>query len=223
MIGLGFGNFQAVTQEPFSFGNALQFDGANDYVNFTPISSTSIWTCSFWVKYNSTAGASIIGGSSTPYFGFNVVLNGINFRTNVTSYLVSPSPVTITTSNWFHCLIVQNGSNAFFYINGQSFSSNPVSVVGNFTFEWLGDGINGNLNGVLDEIAIWDGVVGTSQNAIDLYNLGNGQYANSVIPNPDRYYRLDGIAGDSTAIDIGSDLANGTLNNFDTATCWVAH
>jgi hypothetical protein len=35
---------------PFEFGNALQFDGVDDYVSMTPITESNTWFLSFRIR-----------------------------------------------------------------------------------------------------------------------------------------------------------------------------
>ena len=75
----------------------------------------------------------------------------------------------------------------------------------------------------MDEIAVWNGVSATAQNAVDLYNSGNGALASSIIPNPTAYWRLNESGTDTIAIDSGGSGSDGTLNNFPTSGMWIPH
>ena len=44
MIGLYSANSQSITAQPFSFGDALQFDGVNDFVSFSQMPNSTSWT-----------------------------------------------------------------------------------------------------------------------------------------------------------------------------------
>jgi hypothetical protein len=61
----------AVTNTGY-FGNALEFDGVDDYVNFTEQTyATTVFSASFWIKYTAVNSNRIIFGSdsdSNKYF-----------------------------------------------------------------------------------------------------------------------------------------------------------
>ena len=230
--------FQSGGEVPFSFGNALKFDGVNDYVNTPNDSFSSLfynangkYTVSIWVKPNSLTGAPVIFSSSSLS---GKVFFELGTNTNIIYWGASTSfrtynSVGFTIGNWNHFLITKtaNGDNGNLYHNGALISSYTGSFVDSAFVTnqvYFGQYPTGaaKLNGAIDEIAIWNGVEATAQNAIDLYNLGNGALASSVIASPTAYWRMNGTSGDSTAID-EQGTYNGTLNNFDFATCWVAH
>jgi len=232
MIGLGFGNFQAVTQEPFSFGNALQFDGANDYVEFTPISLTD-FTVNIWFNANLIAGTSfrgLIGNSSN---GNIFILLYNNNGTN--SIRVSCGSIgafyynvpAFSLSTWNMLTVKRSGANVRVFFNGNESSTGAKVINSNsINFNRLGSysSVTNNFmfNGKQDEFSIYDTAL-SDADILGLYNGGLGDFATNYSPaNLQAYWRMNGVSGDSTAVD-EEGTYNGTLNNFDTATCWVAH
>jgi len=236
MIGLGFGNFQAVTQAPFSFGNALQFDGANDFVEFTPISLTD-FTVNIWFNANLIAGASFRGLICNSYSGNTYILLYNNNGTNsirvscgsIGSFFFNVSAFSLST--WNMLTVKRSGANVQVFFNGNESSTGTLVINSNpINFNRLGSysNVTSNFmfNGKQDEIAIWN----TALSATDIANLyneidgvGQGDFATNYSPaNLQAYWRMNGVSGDNTAVD-EQGTYNGTLTNFDYATCWVAH
>lgn len=224
MIGASFGNYASSGVTPFSFGNALQFDGVNDYVTHSNIAigAAANFTISFWF-YNSNASwnNTIFGKSNNNSFAFRL-LSTTSFRLWVRDFTV-PS---MSLNTWYHCTIIGSAAGIRLYLNGSESSSGLLATLSAINIDQIGKYFTSApayiFNGKLDEIAIWNGTTGTAQNAIDLYNGGDGALASDIIASPTAYWRMNGVAGDSTAID-EQGTYNGTLTNFDTDTCWVAH
>ena len=230
MIGLGFGNFQSVTQEPFSFGNALDYDGTNDNVSFSPISLND-FTANIWFKPQIIGGATFRALLTNSNNSSNYILLYNNTGTNsIRVSLTSNSYFNLsafTLNEWQMLTVTRSGSSVRVYFNGVESSTGAVTLTSNLvSFDRLGSyfTITNNFlfNGDLDEVGVWNTAL-TQTNITNLYNSGNGDYATNYSPaNLQAYWRMNGTSGDSTATD-EQGTYNGTLNNFDTATCWVAH
>ena len=227
MIGLSYGNFQAVTTTPFSFGNALQFDGVNDYVSFSDLTlnSDNAWTLSFWFKGQNSIG--ILGNSANTGFIQTIQTDGrVNLNTifGIGGQITFNNPIR-TTTDWYHYFIVADSSGCRCYVNGTE-SSSGSQVIGSVSgsANQIGRRSTGThyINGIIDEFAILNGTKGTAQNAIDLYNGGNGANFETIMGNSTAYWRMNGSGTDTTAIDETGNY-NGTLNNFPTSGMWVAH
>jgi hypothetical protein len=212
-------NFRGYTS--FEFGNALDFDGSDDFVDFPTLTLTGNSTISFWYKPASFGGVILssptAGGAS--YIKTNsstvvaIAINGAGGTRTVP---------TMSTSNWYHFMITNNGGLNFrLYLNGVDEGSNGVTS-GDWEIGLLGKRWDSTLyaDGIIDELAMWTSTIGTAQDASDLYNGGVGDLPSDVIASPDRYYKLNSTSG-TTAID-EIDSSDGTLNNF-TGTWWVAH
>jgi hypothetical protein len=220
MIGARVGIYGQGGTPPFAFGNCLLFDGVNDYVNFSTftLDPTTNFAFSFWFKKN---GYPIFGGASGEYVQ---AIGGNDKRVVITALGTFRFAANRNDTTWYHVFVTGSSSQAECYVNGVKSTNGPLPTSWSLQLEYLNKRLSDyTYSGVVDEIAVWTGVSGTAQNAIDLYNSGNGAYAYDVIPNPNRYYRLNGSGTDTTAIDEGSDGANGTLNNFPTSGMWVAH
>jgi hypothetical protein len=208
---------------PFSFGNALQFDGVNDFVSFTPITFTT-GTISFWFRtrdtnYNRVASADGATNFSyiNPRVGFNTVLVRINSNNN---QLFFNDPIFMVINTWYHLMITFNGTSSNLYVNGQASSSNPFAYVTagqSFSMDRFGRlwATTNYSNFDLDEFGVISGVEGTSQNAIDLYNSGNGANFETVMGSSTAYWRCNEVDGATTLVD-EQGTYNGTLTNFST-------
>ena len=224
---------------PFEFGNALLFDGADDYVNTATNTFSSLfynangqYTISFWVKPNIISNYPVLFSSSITTGNLFLEL-GNNTNTlywGAASGFRTYSAVGFSVNTWNHFTITKTGlgNNGDIYLNGTLLSNYTGSIldIANINLSLLiGKYVSGSLNynGVMDETAIWNGVSATAQNAIDLYNSGNGALASSIIPNPTAYWRFNESGSDTTATDSSGSGNDGTLNNFPTNGMWVDH
>lgn len=216
-------NYVGNSQAPFSFGNALQSDGINDYVNFSRVTFTT-GTISFWFKTDEAVGAFLMSSSTSAQSYINVRTDINLFTIRVGGVFPTFSFTEINTGEWYHCMVSYGVTETNVYLNGVASSDNPRTLNGTNNFDYFFRlwSTSNYYKATLDEVAMWSGVIGTQQNALDLYNNGNGALASSVIPSPIAYWRMNGESGDTTAIDEQGNY-DGTLNNFDTSTCWIAH
>jgi hypothetical protein len=226
MIGLGFGNFQAVTQIPFSFGNALQSDGLNDFVTYPTISFSS-GTVNFWFNTQESVGSTFLiagngSGSGTSYIAPRVDTNYTTVRVGGNSFNFNFTSISVNT--WYMQTVTYDAGTVRCFLNGVESSDGAQTLAGNNDFDrffrlWA---TANYYKCKIDEIAAWDAVL-TPSDITNLYNSGNGDFATNYSPaNLQAYWRMNGVSGDGTAVDEQGNY-NGTLNNFDTATCWVAH
>jgi len=233
------GGAGANTPPPFEFGNALQFDGVDDYVNTATNTFSNLfynangeYTLSFWVKPYSISNYPMLFSSSTTNGNLFLEL-GNNTNTlywGSANGFRTYSAVGFSVNTWNHFTITKTalGDNGDIYLNGTLLPTYTGSIldIANINLSLLiGKYVSGslNINGVMDEIAVWNGVSATAQNAVDLYNSGNGALASSIIPNPTAYWRLNESGTDTIAIDSGGSGSNGTLNNFPTSGMWIPH
>lgn len=229
----------------FEFGNALQFDGVNDTVTLPDINtaggSLSSLSISFWAIPNTANKEVFFGTGSQSTFIFSIQMNLSTlfiYPRSGSNQNVSVSGLNSLNGNWTHFFIVYNGNAAEqdrikVWINGSEQSVTygngfPATSIAKESFSnvilgrW-GHTVSQFYSNKMDEFAIWTSVVGTNQNAVDLYNGGNGTFANEVISNPERYYRFNQTGTDSTLIDSTPNGNNGTLNNFTLPGAWVTH
>ena len=217
---------------PFSFGNALQFDGVNDYVTVPSIPISGEFTLNIWFNSNFTSKSSpmlfsnnaaakyirtvrTFGGGSAMYVLLGGSLNQFTF------------PVW-NDNTWYMFTLTRDASNNLkAYINAVESTLTGVVDANNTTFQLIGAYYTltafGFIDGKLDEIGFLSGTAATPTQISNLYNLENGNDFNTVVGSSDVYYQFNQTSPDSTATDSSGNGNTGALNNFDFATCWVAH
>ena len=210
-------------------GNALKFDGSNDY-GLIQKNINGDFTIEYWVKTTATSGGIVdneVGGSPGDF------QNGITNTGKVYFVLGSGSDVTLTsnttvnTDKWFHVAITRKQSTGLvrMYING-SLEVNATGGTGflnassNITLgaiNGFGGNTSGNysFNGAIDELRIWN--VERDFTQISQY------YKDTVdrnTPGLVDYYNFDqGIGGaNNTGVTTLKDIAGadngGTIANF---------
>jgi hypothetical protein len=198
-------NFGGAQWVPGKIGNALEFDGANDYalaLNAVPTGSTSM-TISAWVWADTRpTWGSIVknwGGASTGAFhlGFD------NASGRISNYLSAPQDgpvidtVQLTLNAWHHVAITYNGSstNQSLYIDGvlvNSRSTAPTDLDALGTNMGIGvkpdnstliadPATPGYWDGKIDDLAFWNEAL-TAAQILQIKN--NGDAGIGVIPEP---------------------------------------
>jgi hypothetical protein len=210
---------------PFAFGNALQFDGVNDYIQTTSTANlTGTIGLSFWLK--SAAGVSAVpfAGNGTEYIQTQPSLNRVvGYIDNVA---VWTHTYTQTPDVWQHFLLTYIGTEARMYINGVESSTLARANTAGRTFSinrvgsWTGS--SGSSVMTVDELAATTNSSGLTE-AEALYNSGNGNDANAVFGSTELYYHLNESGTATTAVDSSGNGNDGTLNNFPASGMWVAH
>ncbi len=229
----------AITQ-PGQFGNGLNFDGSNDYVNLTRTIQDD-FTIEFWMKTTQTGNSGSMWYSGmglvdaeypggTNDFGVTLLGNKVAFGVGNPDYTIFSTSV-VNTGNWVHVAATRNKATGLMqlYINGVLESSYTQSNHGSLnvpSYIYLGRDNNGTFfNGTLDEVRLWN-IVRTSQ---DINNNMNSELTGtpSGLVN---YFKFDqGVAGGNnssvtTLTDaIGSN--NQSLLNFalsGATSNWVA-
>ena len=216
MIGSRVGIYGQGGVVPFAFGNALQFDGVNDYVDFTPIVLTGEFSFSMWAYLDRNSGFQVFAGGT----GYIIAVNSLTLYSNPTgSSFASFGNMGLNT--WQHLFLRRDSSdNISVYVNGVQSGSSALRA-GTHTFDNLGRTPIGFYSQMRqDEVAVWNVDIGNQ--SVNLYNSGNGDYATNYSPsNLLAYWRMNESGTDTTAVD-EQGTYDGTLNNFS-GTYWVAH
>lgn len=213
---------------------SLSFDGVNDYVGMESSIDigTNNFTISSWFKATPTSLNKffIDNGDSSLYTSrvlIGIAPNGkVRFFTNNENNVASEF-YTINTyndNNWHFAVFTRDNNNLSMYIDGVLQKSQPVyGNLGNRSFAIGRSKISSDstryFNGSIDEVLIFNRSL-SSDEISQLYNSGNGLYANtSIAPFNDGLvagYHFDEGTG-TTAYDI-TGRNNGTLVNGPT---WV--
>ena len=223
----------------YDLGNALSFDGTNDYVAF-PSSSVidNLGTGSFTMEamINGTlSGTKSIIRKTSDYNLF--IVSGKVYAEVWTAGKLVPSSwkkwvgsTTIANNTWTHVAAVWNGTSFTFYINGVIDSTTNTSGTISGT-ENLNIGksalFDEPFSGMIDEVRIWN--IARTQAAIQ-NTMGSSLAGNEA--GLIAYYNFNaGTAGGNntgitTLTDISSNNNNGTLTSFaltGTSSNWVSH
>lgn len=206
--------------------NALDFDGADDYVSLpSGIYFNGNFTIECWVYPKSFGNwARVIdfgngAGSNNVLFAYTYGTSGApGFYVEGAQFIATQ---TLVLNQWSHIAATLSGTTATIYINGvaagtANFSTPPVNITRNNCYigksNWGGDP---NAHGVFDELRIWN----TARTQVEIQNNMNtalaGNEAGLIV-----YYTFNqGIAGGTNTgitilTDKTSNATSGTLNNF---------
>lgn len=216
-------------------GNALDFDGTDEYVNINAVADDmaglqSSFTFSAWVKAASTH----TGGTKGTILGVNYTNNNIrlclfiggNGDNRITLYDVDryELPGAVVGDNaWHHVAYVRSGSTGTLYVDSISQGTHTAD----FTFtsddpwsigqEWdNGPVVSDELDGQVDEVRIWN-------TALDATTIRDWMYKEVTSSHPNwtnmvAYYKLNSSSGTTATDSKGSN--DGTLNNMEDSD-WV--
>ena len=178
------------------FGQALSFDGTNDYVDFgSTIVGTGAKTVSAWIKWdtvlqtygiilgNTLGGAGLNAGTSWAIYnngGTQVIHmnlgDGIDGDQAWEVY-----PALPVNTNWHHYAMVHNGTDLRAYVDGvlvdtetNGSGNSEAAPSHNFRLGRSHNGASFEAYGkfVIDELAIWNRAL-TAQEVTDIYNNGS--------------------------------------------------
>jgi len=109
-------------------GGALDFDGYNDYLAI-PIITTSTTTLSAWIKTSSGALQMVFMGM-TENNQFRIHADGnLRFLTNAAEDInIITTGVNVIDGKWHHIVAVNNGTNAYIYLDGIQKTSGAGSL-----------------------------------------------------------------------------------------------
>ena len=189
----GQGNNGTLTNGPTptigKIGQALLFDGVNDYLNMGAPSALNItgpFSISAWINPKSFGGSSRgrvvdkFSDDGTTGYGFFVdnvnTTNGITICTGgcVGSAAVISNSNAIQTNTWQHVVVSYNGTTATIYVNGVSVGSGaldpPPSGSNNF---YVGNrsATDRAFDGTMDEVRVYNRALSQTE-VTQLYNQG---------------------------------------------------
>ncbi|MCB0482765.1 MAG: hypothetical protein KDC83_15150, partial [Flavobacteriales bacterium] len=200
-------------------GNALTFDGTNDYVSIPHNASLNLsgkYTIMAWAKtHQYGVQAQVIGKSNTSgtqatYSLFLSGSQGWAFQSYDGTFDLIYSNTAPTINEWYHLAGVYDAGNIYLYINGELVGSNtsgtPVHnsiplVIGGFS-----DGQR--FNGEIDEVQIWT-------DALSATEIANYYKRRPNLSNTDllAYYSFDETSG-LVLPDLSSNAHHGVLTNM---------
>ena len=184
------GTIYGATWTQGRYGNALSFDGVDDYVDFgtaPSLSGTTDFSVVFWLKSTFTGGGYIIAQRAPGYDGEWMVNLGGNHDNSV----LRPGKIyfmiynygfqweiwstrVVNDGQWHKVVALRQGENGYIYIDGNLNvqATGPIKSLNN-TFN-IAIGIdlwdrNQQLQGIVDEVFIFTRAL-TSTEITDLYN-----------------------------------------------------
>lgn len=174
--------------KPGKFGNALNFDGSNDYIvsgNGSSLDITDSITIEAWVKPGRLDTAYLVKKATRDFTdGYELSLSKatgkayfrINQKTSKNTYkLFSNSSYPVDGNTWIHLAGVYNGSHLQIYFNGKLEKSMPGPANISSNTDKLKIGGPDDLRyfkGAIDEVIIWNRALSPEEiNAS--YNTGN--------------------------------------------------
>ncbi len=208
-------------------GEALNFDGVNDYVT---INSPYLpeYTIETWVNLNSLGQRNIIAGSGStgPLNSLPVALyiNAAGKFEHLAFDVANKtlqSPITISTGVWYHVVIsAKSGGNMKIVVNGNE-------TVSSFQFGTLWTSLTqfrlgcqtmsgyNYFSGTLDEVRIWNRQLCLAE----IINNKDGEITTSAPGLMKNYHFNQGVASGSnpgltSLTDASGNSSNGTLINF---------
>ena len=166
-----------LTQSVDSAGQAMSFDGANDYLDIVQLdwNPNSTFTVEFWLNPAAYSNWDQKIGNGWGEFLFES--NAASARTVDVgvnnNYYIRPSDGTLETNVWQHYAFTLDGTNAKLYKNGQLVGSLTNSdtlnkVLSHFR---IGDNNDYTINGLLDEFRLWDTVRTQTEIQNNMHNV----------------------------------------------------
>ncbi|MEK7212529.1 MAG: LamG domain-containing protein, partial [Patescibacteria group bacterium] len=149
---------------------AGQFNGSDDYINMgfqgpsTSEISGSALTLTAWVKRNTIGSEHDIFTKNGPYFLAIKSNNKVSGSIYNGAWVTVTGTATISAGNWYHLVLVYNGSNISLYVNGQfdnsaaqsgTLAGDGCSQIGRATDGNCNTGVSAYLNGLIDDARIY--------------------------------------------------------------------
>ncbi len=227
----GAGNTGTLTNGPTKtlgkVGQALSFDGSNDYVDIANVSYTGTFTFSTWFYTSNNSQTGIIfgedGGSVAG--GPKIGMTGGNMFVRVNNTGGDSSVPVPTASQWHFMVVTRNSSSKVdLYIDGGTAIRLNGDAAQTDVYDLDKFGCNGGtpdqcFTGKLDEFRVYNRAL-SAGDVQSLYVAGGGSKTSSSISQPQGTGRLDsGLAGywpldtgsGTTAVDASTNGNNGTL------------
>ncbi len=208
-----------VFQKP---GQALNFDGSNDYVgigNSGSLTGSNPFAIELWAKTTSSSESYLVqqrdSGSTIGEYVLEMLANGtVQLWLFNTSIVSVTSSQTINDGKWHHIAATRESDQSLrIYIDGilsgnAANSSQPLSTF----YVAIGKDYRDNsrfFNGSIDEVRIWN--TGRTQAQIQASMYDEISASTSGLAH---YYNFNATSGTTLTDAISSGSANGTLNNF---------
>ena len=182
-------------------GNALDFDGTNDYVSISNESNFDFYfkmTLEAWIKndaFDKEWQAIITKGDGAWRLERYGTTNHLNFGTTGTIPIDLEGTTNVNDGQWHHIACVMNGLRKYLYVDGQLDATNPIIGDIDRTNDLLYFGENSgntgrNFDGLIDEVRIWN-IDRTAAEIQDNRNIVLTGHENGLVA----YYKFDMNSG----------------------------
>ncbi|MFY0673387.1 MAG: hypothetical protein JXQ87_08275 [Bacteroidia bacterium] len=212
-------------------GNCLDFDGTDDYVDLSALSSDLAgkdFTFEAWVNNTtvSTAKEAIFCINTSKGGNQILLFNDHVWEENLSTGKRFSLPISLADNKWHHvALVLESGESYKFYVDGYLIytktSSGNITVVNSNDKISLGIDYDSGLSkgdywkGKIDDVRIWSSLRTQTEIQDNMYASLEGDETNLLA-----YYDFNHTTG-TTLSDKTSNGNNGTLNSF-TGTYWVS-
>ena len=217
---------QSINQVPP--GNALNFDGVNDFVSTSNlINNPQNFTISAWFKTTATSGGYLVGFSEYQTANTNLGsadrVISMNASGTLSFYIYNASGHTITSSSTYNdgkyhhvAASISNGNGMRLYVDGVLVASNAgVTTAQNYSGYWRINYVAGvYLNATIDQVKIYNAALNLTAVQIDMFDTS------TIAANLQYYYNFDNgtangnNAGLTNLTSVTLNANSGTLNNF---------
>lgn len=228
-------NYPLIKNQAHFSQTAVDFDGANDYVDCGNDSSlnfdgSSAFSGSAWV-YWSSGGSQIFGNqeNSGGYAGWSLQIWGSKFRlvleSSLTSYIVKADTANFTTNTWKHVAFTYDGSKTVagvkIYIDGSEVTStttsdllgsNSITSTANMAIGARAAGA-AYFDGTIDDVSVYSTEL-SSSDITDIYNSGypKDESERSGLVG---YWKMGDGDTYPTLTDNSTNSNDGTMTNMD--------
>jgi hypothetical protein len=189
--GTGDGTISGATWAAGKIGNALRFDGVNDYVNCghnAALGGMNAITVSAWINadtWKTGQGARVISKMGSAAFSYDMSIYDNGSRTTATSFYGQNGAITTftTTPNfalnqWYFLTATDTGSVQKLYVNGilmNTQNTNTGAIFGNDSDIWIGEITNNYVSstafdGIIDDVRIYNYAL-SAEDVGKLYNV----------------------------------------------------
>ena len=219
-------------------GNALQFDGMNDYLQSTMNVNPNEGTWEAWVKkenWQTQNDEHLFGNgihfsdsnsfylSLHPGVGLHARHGGVNQAGN--TYAASTEMFSWTPSSWHHIAFTwkdtANTVKLELIVDGvkkaSSFSSVQINLDSTFYVGGSGNPLNALFKGTLDEVRVWNYAKTAEQITSTMHSC--------TLPDQQgllTYWNMNQSAGSQNATDVSVNANDANLMNMDPQTSWVS-
>ncbi len=180
----------AATGHAGDANGAANLNGSSKYLYIADASAANLditgnLSISAWIYLNAVGGglyhmiAAKLSTSGNYSYDFHVDPNGnlkARLSSNGTALTSVIATTVLTTGTWYHVAVVYDGTDIRLYLNGSldctpvSYSSGIYNSTADFCIGIASDKTSHTINGVVDDVAVWNRALTTSE-ITALYNL----------------------------------------------------